>query len=276
MIVPSSVQRDVEVRIQEGINKASEHFGRKFKFPTLSYDVKGKTAGYATYQKNHIRLNAQLLIENKEKFIARTVPHELGHLITWEVYKDDPSFRSYKRIAHHGSHWKRVCRIIGMDDVTRTHSYDVSKSTARKNKQYVWQCNNCGDLMSVSKAKHTKMLGGHYHHKCGSSQKGSISFVVSPGNYTKMEAIQVVRDSMTKKESAALRDLMQEVKKPEEKKVRKPRKSGMSNMARARSFVRKNPGLSSAQIRSWCEASLGVSAHGARAIYSKLKKEGLV
>jgi SprT protein len=271
MIVPSSVQRDVEVRIQEGINKASEHFGRKFKFPTLSYDVKGKTAGYATYQKNHIRLNAQLLMENKEKFIARTVPHELGHLITWEVYKDDPSFRSYKRIAHHGSHWKRVCRIIGMDDVTRTHSYDVSKSTARKNKQYVWQCNNCGDLMSVSKSKHTKMQSGHYHHKCGSSQKGSISFVVSPGNYTKMEAIQVVRDQMSGKV-----EVKKVEPKPEEKKVRKPRKSGMSNMARARSFVRKNPGLSSAQIRSWLEASLGVSAHGARAIYSKLKKEGLV
>lgn len=276
MIVPSSVQRDVEVRIQEGINKASEHFGRKFNFPTLSYDVKGKTAGYATYQKNHIRLNAQLLMENKEKFIARTVPHELAHLITWEVYKDDITFRSYKRIAHHGSHWRKICRIVGMDDVTRTHSYDVSKSTARKNKQYVWQCNTCQALMSVSKSKHTKMQSGRYHHKCGSRQKGSLSFVVSPGNYTKMEAIQVVRDSMTKKESAALRDLMQEVKKPEEKKVRKPRKSGMSNMARARSFVRKNPGLSSAQIRSWCEASLGCSGHSARGIYSKLKKENLI
>lgn len=276
MIVPSSVQRDVEVRIQEGINKASEHFGRKFNFPTISYDLRGKTAGTATYQKNHIRLNAQLLIENKEHFINRTVPHELGHLITWEVYKNDPSFRSWNRVAHHGSHWKRVCRIIGMNDVTRTHSYDVSKSSVRKSQQFVWGCDKCGDLMSVSKSKHTKMLGGDYHHKCGNRQRGSISFVVSPGNYTKMEAIQVVRDSMTKKESAALRDLMQEVKKPEEKKVRKPRKSGMSNMARARSFVRKNPGLSSAQIRSWCEASLGCSAHSARGIYSKLKKEQLV
>jgi 2',3'-cyclic-nucleotide 2'-phosphodiesterase (5'-nucleotidase family) len=93
---------------------------------------------------------------------------------------------------------------------------------------------------------------------------------------SKNEAVQIVQNSMTKKESAALQDLMQEVKKPEEKKVRKPRKSGMTNMTRARSFVRKNPGLSSSQIRSWLEASLGVSAHGARAIYSKLKKEGLV
>jgi hypothetical protein len=121
--------------------------------------------------------------------------------------------------------------------------------------------------MSVSNAKHSKMLGGHYHHKCGNRQRGDISFVVSPGNYTKAEAIQVVRDQMSGKV---------EVKKVEPKKVLKPRKSGQSNMARARTFVRKNPGLSSAQYRAVFEASYGVSAHSARGIYSKLKKEGLV
>ena len=276
MQVPKEVQQDVEIQIQEGINKASKHFGREFEFPSIGYDLRGNSAGTATYQKNHIRLNAQLLMENKKDFIAKTVLHELGHLITWEVYKNDFSFRNCNRIAHHGSHWKKVCSIIGMDDVTRTHSYDVSKSSVRILQQFVWGCNNCNSLMAVSKAKHTKMIKGLYHHKCGNRQKGSISFVASPGNYTKTEAIQVVQEAMTKKESVALRDLRQEVKKPEEKKVRKPRKSGMSNMARARFFVRENPGLSSAQIRSWCEASLGCSAHSARGIYSKLKKEKLV
>jgi SprT protein len=275
MIVPGSVQRDVEFQVQEGINKASEYFGRSFSFPSISYDLRGTTAGTATYQKNHIRLNAQLLMENKEDFIPETVIHELAHLITWEVYKDDPSFRSYKRIAHHGSHWKSIMRLLGVEE-SRCHSYDVSKSIARKSKQYVWQCNACQSLMSVGKAKHNKMLGDSYHHKCGGGQRGDISFVVSPGAMSKNEAVQVVQNSMTKKESAALHDLMQEVKKPEEKKVRKPQKSGFSNMGKARSFVRKNPGLSSAQIRSWISASLGVSAHGARAILSKLRKEGLV
>lgn len=268
MMVPGSVQRDVELKIQEGLNIAGEFYGKTFSFPSISYDLRGKTAGTATYQKNHIRLNATLLMENKEHFMETTVPHELAHLLTYQVF-GVPRDRN-GRHRPHGIEWEGMMQLLGVNP-NRTHSYDTTNSVARKNKQFVWKCENCGTLMSVSNAKHLKMLGGSYHHKCGGGHKGSISFVASPGKMTKTEAVQVVREAMDSKSSVNIPKV--EPKKPA---TRKRRTQKTSNMERARVFVRKNPGLSSSQVRSWLEASLGVSAHSARGIWSKLKKEGLV
>lgn len=277
MMVSKSLQSDVEFKIQDGLNRAREYFGREFEFPSISYNLSGKTAGTATYQKNHIRLNATLLKENAEDFIARTVPHELAHLITWQVYWNDWSFNNGRRIQHHGSHWKQVCTIIGMEDVTRCHSYDVSNS-GRKSEQFVWGCDVCGDLMSVSRVKHNKMLGGHYHHKCGRGRRGNISFVVNAGLNTKQGAVAQVREGLSQGQEVKPVETKVKTRKtpPKTRQGRSGKSGGTSNMGRARTFVRKTPGLSSEAIRAWCQASLGVSAHGARAIYSKLKKEGLV
>jgi SprT protein len=274
MQVSKAIMAQVELKIQDGINRATAYFGREFAFPSISYNLSGKTAGTATYQRNHIRLNAVLLMENTEEFIARTVPHELGHLITWEMYSNDWSFynRSTGRIAHHGLRWKSICTLIGMDDVTRCHQYDVSNS-GRKSTQYVWGC-QCGAIMAVSKVKHNNMMGRTYTHKCGGRRRGSLSFIVDVEGATKQGAVQQVRDGLAQVETVK----PVELKKPVKRHVRKAagRSNKVSNLGQARAYARATPGVDSSTLRNWAEMTLNVSAHSARGIWSKLKKEGLV
>lgn len=285
MSVSKSLQLQVEMKLMECLKMASEHYGKHFPYPGVSYTLRGKTAGTATYQRNRVNFNAELFNQNPESFLARTVPHELAHLLAWQLYQNNRQFRNpiNGRIQHHGSHWKSVCKVIGMEDITRCHSYDVSK-TGRKSQQYVWKCDECGELMSVGRVKHQKMLvNGLYRHKCGGRKKGTISFVTSPGRYTKGEAVQVVRDGMSKKEESALNEMMKEVKKPKAETKPKARKpvgvrpgSSQSKLGQARLYAIANPGVDSRTLRTWVETNMGASAHSARGIWSKLKKEGLV
>lgn len=276
MSVPSNYQRDVELKIQEGLNIAQSHYGREFPFPSISYDLKGKTAGTATYQRNHIRLNAVLLVENGDKFINRTVLHELAHLLTYQVH-GVPRDRAGRHAAH-GREWKSMMNLLGVES-SRCHSYDTSNSVGRKVKQFVWKCDGCGDMFSVGRQKHLKMQTNRYTHKCGGRRRGSIQFIDSPGNYTKQEAIQVVRDGMSFSENQVIQDVkpQSQPKTPPKPRQSRSRGSGkVSNLGQARDYARANPGVSSSDLRNWAESTLGCSAHSARGIWSKLKKEGLV
>ncbi|MGM3151375.1 SprT-like domain-containing protein, partial [Escherichia coli] len=40
--------------------------------------------GTAWLEKNEIRLNPVLLLENQREFIDEVVPHELAHLLVWQ------------------------------------------------------------------------------------------------------------------------------------------------------------------------------------------------
>lgn len=119
--------------------------------------------------------------------------------------------------------------------------------------------------MSVSRAKHNRMLRGGYHHKCSHGVRSPIEFVMNAGQNTKSGAVAQVQAAM-----------VQEVKSVEKPVQKKTRKGGTSNIGQAREYARANPGVDSSTLRNWVEMVLGVSSHGARGIWSKLKKEGLV
>jgi SprT protein len=124
--------------IKEGLAKATAHYKRAFPFPTLSFDLRGRTAGQAVHRQNgiekfHIRLNAQLFKENQNEFITRTIPHELAHLISFRVYGSAG--------LGHKTLWKGVCRVLGMKDVTRCHRYKVTPAwTRRKLERFNFGC----------------------------------------------------------------------------------------------------------------------------------------
>lgn len=68
---------------------------------------------------------------------------------------------------------------------------------------------------------------------------------------------------------------------PGEKKQKVPKRvvvmnQKVSNLSRVRAYVVNRPDISSRELRTWAEVELGVSAHSARGIWSKIKKEGLV
>ena len=99
------------------------------RLPTINFDLRGTTAGMATTAWNLgvptpklLRFNPTLGAANFEDFITDTVPHEVGHLVAAIVHRE----------RGHGYMWRRICRELGMREVTRCHQYDTSILPNRK------------------------------------------------------------------------------------------------------------------------------------------------
>ena len=77
------LKMQVQRKLAETLQLAERHFQQKFPIPTISYDLRGVKAGVAYLQKNEIKFNRTLLLENSDEFIHQVVPHELAHLIVY-------------------------------------------------------------------------------------------------------------------------------------------------------------------------------------------------
>ena len=111
---------------------AAKKYGVTFNYKVL-FDLRGTCAGQARYTRVYgstdivniiIRYNPVLLTENVEDFLARTVPHEVAHIVAQKV------FGSYVTKVNHGQGWKNVMAAFGCD-ATRCHDYDVSNARVR-------------------------------------------------------------------------------------------------------------------------------------------------
>lgn len=140
-------------KIREGIALAEKHFGRSFPIPKIEFNLRGRAAGRAHYSENLIRLNTHLFRENENEFIARTVPHELAHLIAYQVFGREGT--------GHGHNWRFVCRVLGMTDVTRCHHYKnvIPARIRKKMPRFAFLC-NCATPHRVTSIKVKRMQQG--------------------------------------------------------------------------------------------------------------------
>lgn len=115
------------------IEKANKLYGKNFPIPVVSLELSGVCAGYAYYKDWMVKYNPQLYINNKETFLNRTVPHEVAHLVARSLYG---------MIKSHGREWKMVMRDLGVTDVARCHSYDISvvKHKRKVARPYTYEC----------------------------------------------------------------------------------------------------------------------------------------
>ena len=156
-MITAEIRTRVTTKIQHGIDLAKRHYNIEIPMPTVVYKKRGTTAGTANYRTWTIDLNPVLLVENVDKFIERTVPHELAHLICDLVYPHaHRPGRGAKRDVH-GSYWKDVMRTLGVPhhEITRCHSYDVSNASTRTRIQY--RCTGCNQELGLTPAKHATL-----------------------------------------------------------------------------------------------------------------------
>ena len=99
--------RHLKMQVQRKLNQslllAEAYFKRKFTMPEVNYELRGIKAGVAYLQKNEIKFNRTLLQENMDEFIRQVVPHELAHLIVYQMFGC---------VKPHGKEWQLVMNEI--------------------------------------------------------------------------------------------------------------------------------------------------------------------
>ena len=169
--VPAKVKAEVEAKLRACIKAAEDHFiGQTFAFPKVLYTKRGVTAGTATLSTWTVNFNSVLLMENLEDFINRTVPHEMAHLIDYQINPENferGNLRYTRRGVSrgkrsvHGPSWKRIMMLFGAP-TSAYHSYDVSNAKVKKRGQtkFEYVCKTCGEKMHLGAKRHAKMASG--------------------------------------------------------------------------------------------------------------------
>lgn len=115
------------------LDDAARRYGCELAPPAIGFDLRGTAAGQVRIDRQHwqIRYNALLLEQNAERFLQRTVPHEVAHLVTYQLYG--------RRVRPHGREWRGVMRDFGADP-TRCHSFDTRLSRVRHLRTFHYRC----------------------------------------------------------------------------------------------------------------------------------------
>ena len=122
------LKMQVQNKLAETLQLAENRFHRKFPIPIISYDLRGVKAGVAYLQKNEIKFNRTLLLGNSDEFIRQVVPHELAHLIVYQVFG---------RVKPHGREWQAMMTQLFNLPADTCHQFDVESV---QGKMFAYQC----------------------------------------------------------------------------------------------------------------------------------------
>jgi len=128
--------------------------------PTVTYKVRGMTAGLAYQRENRICLNLDyLLSENsqvQQDMYEDTIPHEMAHIITHQLYPG---------ASAHGESWKNVMRKLGQVP-SRCHQYEVVRARNTRKFLYSCECRHMTRPHQLGLNRHKKQQNGEKVFVC--------------------------------------------------------------------------------------------------------------
>lgn len=264
MTVSADIRIRIDAKLQEGVNRINAHFNENFITPTVAYDVRGQTAGYVTSADDHriIHLNPIILNENVDAFIEHTPLHELAHWAEYKVWGGWERLSSSKRSVH-GRRWKDIMSLLGVD-ATRCHSFNTATAQVRVKNKFEYECDCCGDRMTVGPVVHKRIQNGQHRWHKGCGRTTRIVYVGDLGQVTYKEA----------KESRESNDRPTIVPQPRPTpKPRVPRaQRALSKKARAQALYNDHKTHSRELIIQMFMTKLSMTKAGASTYYCNLNK----
>ncbi|EJR0220844.1 SprT family zinc-dependent metalloprotease [Raoultella planticola] len=150
--IPIAIQQAIMRSLREKLAQANLRLGRQYPEPSLAYQQRGTSAGTAWLEKNEIRLNPVLLLENQQAFIDEVVPHELAHLLVW---------KHFGRVAPHGKEWKWMMESVLGVAARRTHRFELD-SVRQNTFPYRCQCQQ----HQLTVRRHNRVVRGEATYRC--------------------------------------------------------------------------------------------------------------
>jgi SprT protein len=150
--------RQATDKVRESLCIAERHFSKSFALDDVLFDLGGKSAGQLVYSNMSasykIRINRGLLHKDPNHVINQTIPHEVAHLVAFQVYGT--------KISPHGREWQSVMVDVFGLRPDRCHSIDTSSVSPRP---FVYTC-SCPKLFRLSKRMHIKLATKRNAYKC--------------------------------------------------------------------------------------------------------------
>lgn len=148
----SSLQIQVLEQIETCYQAAEVDLKRTFPRPITQFTLSGKCAGTAHLQQNRLRFNPVLLRENSAAFLTEVVPHEICHLLCFQLFgKTKP----------HGKEWQSLMLKVFKIKPSTTHSFNTTSVAGR---EVEYRC-ACGPIR-LSIRRHNKVLRGESRYLC--------------------------------------------------------------------------------------------------------------
>jgi SprT protein len=156
-------------KIEELKTIATEVYGISFEYkePNITY-MRGnsKKIGYFEPKYNTIHFNAKLLEEYGEVYINEVVVHEYAHAIVEILYPWKPSLNPHNNfnIKPHGSEFKSVCEVFGIEGKSTTNLF--KNSTILKKKTFPYTCDCTDKIHNISLIRHNKIIKKNASYTC--------------------------------------------------------------------------------------------------------------
>ncbi|WKE65138.1 SprT family zinc-dependent metalloprotease [Gallaecimonas kandeliae] len=140
----------LETAVAACFERAEARFGRLFKRPGVSLDLRGRAAGQAHMGKGLLRFNKALYQDNRQAFLDEVVPHEVAHWLAWQLHGS--------RIRPHGIEWQALMvELFGLAP-KRTHDFELKERT------FTYHCRCRQHQLSVR--RHNKVQRGDGQYQC--------------------------------------------------------------------------------------------------------------
>ncbi|MCL1124066.1 SprT family zinc-dependent metalloprotease [Shewanella surugensis] len=146
------LQKTLIEQVELSYRLAESQLNLNFIRPSVGFKLRGKCAGMAHLQHNHLRFNPLLFINNSQAFLSEVVPHEICHLLVYQIFG---------KVKPHGKEWRNMMRQVFNVSPRTTHDFDISPATEV---HFRYQC-HCGPV-HLSLRRHNKVLRGKTQYCC--------------------------------------------------------------------------------------------------------------
>jgi len=144
--------------VNDYIQRSEIIFDRTFKPIDVSFDLSGRAAGMYKVVRGvgQIRFNPDHFEQYPEENWNETIPHEVAHYITDQVF-------GMRNIRPHGKQWKALMLQFGVEP-KRTFSYSLEGIPNRMHKRHPYRC-ICSQF-EITTRRHNTIQNGRADYLC--------------------------------------------------------------------------------------------------------------